>query len=173
MLLAVAAIAFVGWIGWLSVTALTKTRAPIVSHAQAAASKFPVRAKLTTGRKDLRAEHDRKSLNNAKSTLHGDDGKPAFIVTVVEPLTANGPAKDTKIGVANLPGCTGYNGEGEYLLLLVKDGDATIDGNPSYFLVGQQRSPASDLDNVGQPMIYPWNEKTEADLRKQLGALFR
>ena len=46
VVLAVAAALFIGWLGWLAVTALTKSREPVVSRAQAAAAGVPVRAKL-------------------------------------------------------------------------------------------------------------------------------
>src|SRR5437660_6465368 len=44
--LAVAGVLLVGWLGWLSVTALTKSRAPIVSHAQAAVAKYQLVAEV-------------------------------------------------------------------------------------------------------------------------------
>jgi hypothetical protein len=149
LLLIVSGALLVGWLSWLGYTALTKSRTPIVSRAQAAVATVPVRAKLTTGNKD---------------------DKPSSIATVVEPLTPNGPAEGSQIIVRNLPECVGYTGEGEYLLLLVRDGDATIDGHPAYILVWQQRSPGSDL--VGPAMVYPWTDKTGADLRQQVKHLF-
>jgi hypothetical protein len=65
-----------------------------------------------------------------------------------------------------LPSCAGYTGPGEYLLLLVKDNDSTIDGRPAYYLEGQQRSPGSDLEGVGPPMIYPWSEDVHQQVKR-------
>lgn len=174
VLLAVAAVLFVGWIAWLGYTALTKSRAPTVSRAQAAVATVPVRAKLTTGTKSTESLHERAGRPGAKDArvLHGDDNKPAFVVTVVEQLTPAGPAKDAQIGVTNLPACGGYVGEGEYLLLLARDEGATIDGHPAYVLVGPQRSPGGDPADVGSPPVYPWTDKTGDDLRKQVKRLF-
>jgi hypothetical protein len=172
--LAIAAALFLGWLGWLSYTALTKSRAPVVSRAQAAAATVPVRATLTVGSKDLKATHERAGPNNTRiiNPLQGDDGKPAFVADVVEKLHPNGPDAGTKIGVWNLPASAGYTGPGEYLLLLNRDGLATIDTHPAYILVGQQRSPGADLHDVGPPVIYPWTPQTDSDLRKQVARLF-
>ena len=165
----IAAVLFIGWLGWLAVTALTKSREPVVSRAQAAAAGVPVRAKLEM------AEPDRESLllrhtpnGQVVTPLKGQADKPAFVVEVVENLHANGPAAGTKIGVTNLPACAGYTGPGEYLLLLNPDGDATLDGRPAYTLVGQQRSPGAEPDGA-PPMIYKWGE----DVGKQVQRLYR
>lgn len=169
VVLAVAAALFIGWLGWLAVTALTKSREPVVSRAQAAAAGVPVRAKLEM------AEPDRESLllrhtpnGRVVTPLKGQADKPAFVVEVVEKLHANGPAAGTKIGVTNLPACAGYTGPGEYLLLLNPDGDATLDGRPAYTLVGQQRSPGAEPDGA-PPMIYKWGD----DVGKQVQRLYR
>jgi hypothetical protein len=167
--LVVSAVLFIGWIGWLAVTALTKSRAPVVSHSQAANAKVAVRAKLATGTKDTQAVWAGPGGRGAQ-TLHGDSDRPAFVVTVVESLTPNGPANETQIGVVNLPGCGGYTGPGEYLLLLEKAGDTTIDNHPAYALADLPRSPAADPS--GAPPIYPWTDATGADLRAQVKRLF-
>jgi type II secretory pathway pseudopilin PulG len=163
----------VGWLGWLGDTALTKSRAPVVSRAQAAASVVPVVARLTDGNKELRALHARGAgVARATTALRGDDGKPAFAATVVEQLTPTGPATGSQIAVGNLPAAGGYVGPGDYLLLLVKDDDATIDDHPAYYLVGQQRSPGAELADIGPPMIYAWTDETRADLERQVRRLF-
>jgi hypothetical protein len=170
----VSAVLLLGWLSWLGYTALTKSRAPIVSHAQAAGATVPVLARVTTGTKDMHAKHERH-LSNAPvvvTPLQGADGKPGFIVTVVEQLTPNGPEAGQQIGVTNLRDCAGFTGDGDYLLLLARDGENTIDKHPSYYLVGQQRSPGSDLMDVGPPMIYRWDDKTGPDLRQQVKRLF-
>jgi hypothetical protein len=169
LLLVATAALLVGWFSWLGYTALAKSHSPVVSRGQAAAATVPVRAKLTAGNKDLRATLARRE---SASTLRGEDDKPAFLATVVEQLTPTGPAKDARIGVRNLPDCSGYAGEGEYLLLLAPDADATIDGRPAYVLVGLQRSPGADFADGGPPVIYPWTEQTGDDLREQVKRLF-
>jgi hypothetical protein len=160
--LLVTAVLFIGWLSWLGFLALTKSSAPLVSHAQAAAATRAVRAKLTTG----------------------DDGRPRDDVTVVECLairtTNDQPpllkelAPNSQITVTNLPSCAGYSGEGEYLLLLgrdARDGPA-VEGRPVYYVVGQQRSPGADLANIGPPMIYRWSDETAGDLQRQVKRLF-
>ena len=144
--LLVAAALFVGWLGWLGFTAVTKSRAPVVSRAQAAGADAVVVADLTAG----------------------EDGAPAAVATVIESLREGGPAAGS-IVVANLPKASGYSGPGKYLLLLNKDAP---DGPPLYRLTGQQRSPGADMADVGPPRIYPWTDKTADDMRKQVKKLF-
>lgn len=174
VLLGVAAALFIGWMGWLGYTALTKSHAPTVSRAQAAAATVPVRAELSTGVADRESFHRRTGTIGGEMTtvLKAQADKPAFIVKVVEQLHPNGPVAGTEIGVTNLPACSGYTGPGEYLLLLNRDDEASIDGKPAYALVGQQRSPGADLEGVGPPRIYPWTERTGGDLRQQVKRLF-
>lgn len=143
--LIVAAALFVGWLGWLGVTALTKTRAPAVSHAQAAGADAAVVVRLEAGEGDA----------------------PTTAATVEEPLTASAPTGT--IIVTNLPKASGYTGPGKYLLLLSKE---SPDGPPLYRITGQQRSPGADIADVGPPRIYPWTDATAADIRKQVKALF-
>jgi hypothetical protein len=174
VLLFVSGALLLGWMCWLGYTALTKSRAPIVSRAQAAVATVPVLAKLTTGNKDTRATLERRGHNGppTTTTLHRLDDRPAFIVTVVEQLTPNGPKKGDQIGVGNLPGCAGFTGDGDYLLLLARDGDNTIDGHPSYYVVREQRSPGWDPGDTGQATIYRWDETTGPDLHQQVKRLF-
>jgi hypothetical protein len=77
--LIVASALFFGWLGWLGYTALSKSRAPVVSRAQAAATTTPVVAELT----DV-------------------EGSPNVLVKVIEPLAAGGPTSETLIEVSNL-----------------------------------------------------------------------
>ncbi len=135
--LIVASALFFGWLGWLGYTALSKSRAPVVSRAQAAATTTPVVAELT----DV-------------------EGSPNVLVKVIEPLAAGGPTSETLIEVSNLKDEAGYIGPGAYLLLLVKD--RTSD---SYSVVGQQRSPGYDLAGVGKPVIYPWSADVHAQAK--------
>ncbi len=170
VLLAVTAALFVGWLGWLGYTALTKSREPIVSRAQAAGASVPVHAKISAAEPDKESMLLRPAANGGQlvTVLKGQADKPAFVVEVVEKLNANGPEAGTTIGVTNLPACAGFTGPGEYLLLLTRDGEATIDGRPAFTLVGQQRSPGADLEGVGPPVIYRWGP----DVGKQVQRLF-
>ncbi len=174
VLLIVSSVLLVSWFGWLAYTALTKSRAPVISRAQAAGAKVPVRGTLTTGNKDLRAGHQFVGDRNVliQNVFSGKDDKPAFVVTVTEQLNPAGPAAGEKIGVGNLPEAAGYKGPGEYLLLLVRDGDATIDGAPAYVLVGVPKSPGSDTGDGGSPLLYPWTDKHADDLRMQVKRMF-
>jgi hypothetical protein len=169
-LLAIAAVLFVGWMGWLGYTALTKSRAPTVSHAQAAAASVAVRAELSTGVADREVPHRWADPRGGGVTgvLKEQADKPSLIVKVVEPLSPNAPVAGTEIGVTNLTSCNGYNGPGEYLLLLNPENNATIDGKPAYILVGPQRSPGAEVQGAGPPQIYPWS----ADVGKQVKQLY-
>jgi hypothetical protein len=139
--LALAAALFFGWLGLLGYTAYNKSRAPIVSRAQAAATPVAVRAKLTDG----------------------GDGRPAPRAEVLAKLTASGPPAGP-ILVPNLPNASGFAGTGEYLLLLSPA--VSLDGADTYRLTGQQRSPGADLDGVGPPKIYEWSADVEAQVRR-------
>lgn len=169
VLLAVTAFLLIGWMAWLSYTALTKSHEPIVSHAQAAAAQVPVVAELTDGKQDQESFLIRPGGIQGQNvmTLHAQSGKPGFVVKITDPLhSPNGPAKDTEIGVWNLPNCSGYTGPGEYLLLLNKDEGATLDGKPAFYLVGQQRSPGEHMEGIGPPMIYRWGPDVQAQVKR-------
>lgn len=133
----VATMLFLGWMGWLGFAALNKSRGPVVSRAQAAATSHPVIAEV----KD------------------GNDGRPSQFVIVVEALTENGPATGSEQFITNLPATTGYQGPGQYLLMLTPD-PVVVTARPDgptltpYLVVGQQRSPAYEMAGVGPPMIY-------------------
>jgi hypothetical protein len=147
-----AVVLFVGWMSYLGYAALTKSRSPIVSHAQAAAASLAIVAEVEAAQ----------------------DGKPSMRAKVVESLTPNGPQPGTELLVSNLSEVRGFDGVGQYLLLLKPDSPFARDmGNPedlsSYAVVGQQRSPGNDLMGVGKPAIYRWND----DVRKQYEKLHR
>lgn len=150
--LVVAAVLFFGWIAWLSYAAVSKSRGPVVSRAQAAATTHPVIAEL----KD------------------GTEGQPSQFVVVVEALSANGPAAGSELFVTNLPAASGYAGPGQYLLMLAPDPvvvAARTDGPTltPYLVVGQQRSPAYEMGGVGPPMIYA----NSRDVHAQAAKLFQ
>lgn len=170
--LAVAAALFVGWLGWLGYTALTKSQAPVVSRAQAAAATVAVVAELTTGEDGRGVMLLRRGPGGPEVVeLKEKADRPAVTAKVVEPLTG-GPEAGSRIGVSNLPSCAGYSGPGTYLLLLNADPGAIVENVPAYAVVGQQRSPGADLADVGPPRIYPWTAATADDLRKQVQKLF-
>jgi len=139
--LGLAVVLFFGWMALLGYTAYTKSRAPIVSRAQAAGSQFAVRAKLTDG----------------------GDGRSAPQAQVLEAFTADGP-KPGPIEVENLPLAGDFAGDGEYLLLLVKS--FALDGTARFNVTGQQRSPGSAPAGVGPPKIYAWSPGVEAQVRR-------
>lgn len=173
--LGIAAALFVGWMCWLGFAALTKSRAPVVSRAQAAGASAPVLVELTTGEDGKGVFLLRPAPFPPVTELKEKADRPAIVVTVVESFVPGGPEKGTEIGVINLPSCAGYKGPGRYLLLLNKDEVAKIEKHekhPAYTLAGQQSSPGADLAGVGPPVIYPWSDQTDADMRKQVKKLF-
>ena len=125
--LGIAAAMFVGWLAWLGYTALAKNRGPVVSRAQAAAAVLAVHAEVP-----------------------GGDGPQAVTVKHVYAGTAPGGT----VTVRNLTDCPGYEGKGEYLLLLGRDRGDT------YSVVGYLRSPG--YDHVGMPTVYPWTPAVQA-----------
>ncbi len=150
MRLFAAIVLFVGWMSFLGYAALTKSRSPVVSHAQAAASALAVVAEVETDQ----------------------EGKPVMRTKVIKSLTPDGPQPGTELLVLNLPDTRGFDGAGQYLLLLRPDSFFVQNmGNPQdpspFVVVGQLRSPGNDLTGVGKPAIYRWNE----DVRKQFEAL--
>jgi len=143
--LAVSAVLFFGWLAWLSLTALTKSREPIVSRVQAAVATVPVVAEVDAD----------------------DKGTPSANVKVVEALKPNGPAKDAPLAVGNLPSARGFTGKGKYLLLLAVEPNAFLpDGRPAFQLVGS-RGASADPD---PPVIYPWSPDIEAQARRMFRA---
>jgi hypothetical protein len=154
--LIVALVLFAGWMAYLGYAALTKSRGPIVSHIQAAAASYAIVAEVDADQ----------------------EGKTTTRVKVVEALPSTvlsgGPEAGTECEVLNLQDVRGFEGKGQYLLLVVPDTFAIR--NPTdphdirrYYVIGQQRSPGNDLMGVGKPAIYRWNE----DVRKQYEKLHR
>ncbi len=148
--LVVAFALFIGWMCYLGYAALTKSHGPIVSHAQAAAAEVAVVTEVQVSA----------------------DAKPDMKVKVVEALSPGAPPPGTDLYVVNLPEVRGFEGPGQYLLLLLPDNFfRPKNGNvlPPFLVVGQLRSPGNDLSGVGKPAIYRWNE----DVRKQYEKLHR
>ena len=132
--LAAAAALLVGWLGWLGYTALNKHRGPVVSKAQAAATTLAVVA-----------------------VVPGGDG--AQTVEVKEVLSGTRP--EGQLTVTNLADSVGYEGAGEYLLLLSKGRGDT------FAVVGPLRTPGYDA--AGVPTVYKWTPA----VRAQAEARFR
>lgn len=168
--LIVATVLLLGWFAWLGYTALTKSHEPIVSHAQAAAATAPVVATLTAGEegKESRLLRPGGIEGHSTAVLRERADKPSLLVTVKEPLTNSAPAAGTVIGVSNITGCSGYEGPGDYLLLLVPIPGGNLDNHPAFVVVGQQGSPGPELEGVGPPTIYKWGP----DVRAQAKRLF-
>lgn len=143
--LAVAAALFVGWLGWLSYAALSKSRGPVVSRAQAAA-----------------LAGDAKGVAVVAEVSAGDEGKPAAKAKVVKSLTAGGPAAGTEIDVLTLPEAAGYDVPGQYLLLLTPER-----GGDLYSVARLPASPGYEsLSGAGKPTIYRWSPEVEAQAAK-------
>jgi hypothetical protein len=145
-----ALVLFIGWMSYLGYAALTKSRSPIVSHAQAAAAEVAVVAEVETS----------------------EEGKPSIKAKVVELLSKEGPPPGTVLFILNLSDVRGFDGPGQYLLLLTPDAIfRPNNGNdvPPYSVVGQLRSPGNDITGYGKPAIYRWND----DVRKQYEKLHR
>jgi hypothetical protein len=136
MRLMIAALLFCGWIGWLAYLAVTATHPIVLSRPQLLVSTLDVIA-----------------------AVGGDDQKPESTVTVQEvhwpPGNRNIPEKIT---ITNLSRSEGWQGPGDYILPLVKNGDhyhvSGIPPSPGY--------PGSD-----QPRIY----RANAETRHQLDAI--
>lgn len=143
MALGVAVTAFVGWIAWLAYAAWTKERGPILSRSLLAVATHAVVA-------DVSADETSPS-------------QPFSRVQVRQLLTDHGPAAGSRIDVANLPRARGWQGAGEYLLLLTPlDPMTETASTPRFLLVTLPRSPGYDpADSL--PRIYPWT----ASIRRQ------
>jgi hypothetical protein len=125
--LAAASLLLVAWLGWLGYTAWAKYRGPVVSRSQAAAATLAVVAQVPAG-----------------------DGP--LTVEVKEVLA--GPRPEGPVVVTNLADAAGFEGPGEYLLLLTKlRGDA-------YAVVGPLQSPGYGA--VGSPAVYRWTPAVKA-----------
>jgi hypothetical protein len=128
------------WLGYIAYQALAVGRFPVVSHAQLLVSTLDVIAEVGAG----------------------EDGRPLAKAQVTE---VHWPASQKRLGgqeieVTNLPGATGFEGPGLYILPLVRgEGGA-------YRVAGLPRSPGFDRF---QPLylIYPVTALT----RKQLDAI--
>ncbi|HEY2908747.1 MAG TPA: hypothetical protein VGI99_00785 [Gemmataceae bacterium] len=149
--LVVAAAAFIGWLSYLSYTALMKNRGPVVSRVQAAAAAHAVVVELSPGA----------------------NGKPSPEAKIVESFTAGSPAAGTEIYVVNIADASGFEGPGEYLLLLgagAKNQVIPIHGKdmPMFAVVGPQRSPGYEVTSEGHPLIYRMSEQ----VRSQAKSLF-
>lgn len=170
--LIVSATLLLGWFTWLGYTALTKSREPIVSHAQAAAAAAPVVATLINGEegKESRLLRPGGIEGHTTGVLRESADKPSLLVTVKEPLTKSAPAAGTVVGVSNITGCSGYDGPGDYLLLLVPIAGGNLDNHPAFAVVGQQRpsgqqTSGPEVEGVGPATIYKWGPGVQAQTR--------
>ncbi|VTT97527.1 unnamed protein product [Gemmataceae bacterium] len=92
----------------------------------------------------------------AHAAVVADVAGPDEPVEVKEQGKLWGDGPGGKVEVVNLADARGYAGPGKYLLYLERR-------HNSWLLVGQQRSPGTDLSGVGKPLVYPWTD----DVRKQ------
>jgi hypothetical protein len=153
MMVVAAAALFIGWLLFLSYAALMKPSGPVnsqvVSRAQAAAASTPLAAELVVG----------------------PDGNPAPEVKVIEPYNGAAPAAGTELYVLNLSEAKGFEGPGQYLLLLNPDlGGRPIPVNGkdlrTYSVVGSLRSPGYEVPGNARPVIYKLNDTVKAQIRK-------
>jgi hypothetical protein len=143
---AVALAVFVGWLAYLGYAVWCNTfhKPELVSRAQLTEAVVLVVA-------DVKVD---------------DEGKPSSEVTVSALLSRGGPKPGDAVQVARLPAAQPpgqpFPGPGQYLLPLVPDG-----AEPNRFKVaGLPRSPGYPAIDPVRPVIYPWNEAVQAQLRK-------
>ena len=127
--LAVAVLLFGGWLTWLGYRAWRDRQPVVVSRAQLALSQYDVEVKLS---------------KNPDGTL------PAGVTVERVRWAADDkkPAEKDQIRVSNLPQAQGYQGDGMYLLPLVRRGD-------EYELAGLPFDPGYPHREPPQPRIYP------------------
>jgi hypothetical protein len=97
-------ILFLAWLGWLAYLAATTTHPTVLSRPQFMISTLDVIARL-----------------------EGDNNRPENTVTIVEvhwPPGEKDALRDKSITVTNFARCEGWEGPGEYILPLVRDGSA-------------------------------------------------
>jgi len=134
--LGVAAVAFVGWIVWLAYAAWTKERGPILSRSLIAVATHVVVAEVPA---------DEASPSQPSSRVH-----------VRQLLTDSGPLAGSVIEITNMPRARGWQGAGEYLLLLTsKEANSETAFPPRFQLATLPRSPGYDPADP-LPVIYPW-----------------
>jgi hypothetical protein len=148
--LILAAVLFIGWLSYLGYAALVKNRGPVISRAQAAAATHAIVAEVKPG----------------------PDGKPQHRVTVSEVLRGDGVNPSRDLFISNLANVQGFDGPGEYLLLLVADPRAqdhklNADQLLTFAVMGQQRSPGHDIAGVGPPLVY----RATDDVRNQFAKM--
>jgi hypothetical protein len=137
--LIVAAAAFVGWLGYLAYLALGHSKPIIVSHSQAMAATYVVKAEIAMG----------------------ESGSPKTEVKVLDSFGSN-PIKAATIDVDNLsdarlPGGKPISSAGAYLLLLEQP-------VPSQFRV--VRSPTGHELQSRLLLVYPWSADVERQVHE-------
>ena len=134
--LGVAALAFVGWIVWLAYAAWTKERGPILSRSRIAVATHAVVAEVPAD--------------------EASPSQPSSRVQVRQLLTDSGPPSGSVIEITNMPRARGWQGAGEYLLLLTpSEASSETVFPPRFQLTILPRSPGYDSADP-LPVIYPW-----------------
>jgi hypothetical protein len=136
---------FLGWLSWLGYAVwYNQYRRPdALSRAQLTGADLLVVAEVKTN----------------------SDGQPEKTVVVTKCISGKGPAVGQAISIGNLasaqpPGRT-FPGPGEYLLPLIASGTAA-----DSFLIGElPRSPGHSPTRFVRPVVYPWNEAVQTQLR--------
>lgn len=141
--LIVALALFLGWLGYLgyAVWYNTARKPDLVSRAQLTEAVVLVVADVGTD----------------------DEGQPRPLVTVATRLSKDGPTGGEEIVVENLPSAQPpgrpFPGAGKYLLPLVPS------GVKAFRLAGLPRSPGYPPAQTVRPILYPWDDAVQAQLR--------
>jgi hypothetical protein len=143
--LVVALLAFVGWLSYLGYAVSKHGTVQLVSRAHLTAASVLVVAKVDIG-------EDGRPLPTATVTqvLGEPAQKPAGVISVMNLPDASTPRPTA--GGSNAPQ------PGEYLLALIKAGDG-------YRIAGLPRSPGYEAVFQDRPLIYPWEDKVQTQLR--------
>jgi hypothetical protein len=136
--LIVSVLLFVVWIIWLGAQALQHRNPVVVSRAQLLTAQYDVVANLATGA----------------------DNKPEGNIQILESHGEGAPAKGQTITIRNLPDTQGFDGNGTYLLPLVKRG-------ADYWVADLPFDPGFPPLRSLPPRIYPLTP----DVKKQFKSI--
>lgn len=143
--LVVALVAFLGWLSYLAYAVGYNTwkKPDLVSRAQLTEAVVLIVADVQTD----------------------DEGKPKPLAKVTARLSNGGPTGGDEIVVENLPSAQppgkAFPGPGQYLIPLVPFGA----GEKAFRIAGLPRSPGYPASPFVRPVVYPWTEAVQTQLR--------
>jgi hypothetical protein len=143
--LIIALVAFLGWLSYLGYAVWYNTfhKPTILSRAQLSEAVVLVTAEVTTDAEGLARQR----------------------VKVAQRLSKDGPTTGEEITIENLPSAQPpglpFPGAGVYLLPLVPQGAERT----SFRLAGLPRSPGYPAAQFVRPVLYPWSEAVQIQLR--------